>query len=83
MTGGTPRWRATHATHEVFFRDEEVSAGSNRSFGLVMATALAAVSLLNVWHSGRLWPWTGGLAALFLAVAWLRPRSSARLTRYG
>lgn len=73
MTGGTPRWRATHATHEVFFRDEEVSAGSNRSFGVVMATALAALSLLNVWHSGRLWPWTGGLAVLLLAVAWLRP----------
>ena len=24
MTGGTPRRRATHATHEVFFRDELV-----------------------------------------------------------
>jgi hypothetical protein len=57
----------------VFFRDEEVSAGSNRSFGVVMAAALAAVSLLNVWHSGRLWPWTGGLAVLLLAVAWFRP----------
>jgi hypothetical protein len=45
MTGGTPRWRATHATHEVFFRDEEVSGGSNRSFGVVMASALAAVAM--------------------------------------
>ena len=34
---------------------------------------LAAVTLLNVWHSGRLWPWTGGLAALFLAAGLLRP----------
>lgn len=63
----------THETHEVFARDERIVAGSDRSFGLVMAAALAAVTLLNVWHSGRLWPWTGGLAALFLAAGLLRP----------
>ena len=38
-----------------------------------MAAALAAVTALNAWHSGRLWPWTGGLAALFLAAAFIRP----------
>ena len=38
-----------------------------------MAFALAAVTLLNAWHSGRLWPWTGGLAALFLGAGLLRP----------
>ncbi len=62
-----------HSTHEVFFRDEKVVAGSDRSFGLVMAAALAAVTSLNAWHLGRLWPWTGGLAALLLAAALLRP----------
>lgn len=62
-----------HSSHEVFFRDEKVVAGSDRSFGLVMAAALAAVTALNAWHSGRLWPWTGGLAALLLASALLRP----------
>jgi hypothetical protein len=62
-----------HSSHEVFFRDEKVVAGSERSFGLVMAAALAAVTALNAWHSGRLWPWTGGLAALLLAAALLRP----------
>jgi hypothetical protein len=61
-----------HSSHEVFFRDEKVVAGSDRSFGLVMAAALAAVTALNAWHSGRLWPWTGGLAALLLAAALLR-----------
>jgi hypothetical protein len=60
-------------THEVFFRDEKIVTGSDRSFGLVMAGAFAAVTLLNAWHSGRLWPWTGGLAVLFLAAGLLRP----------
>ncbi len=61
------------STHEVFYREGKVVAGSDRSFGVVMAVALAAVTLLNAWHSGRLWPWTGGLAALFLAAGLLRP----------
>src|SRR5450631_315356 len=61
------------ATHEVFSRDEIVKAGSDRSFGIVMAAAFSVVTLLNAWHWGRLWPWTGGLAALFLAAALLRP----------
>jgi hypothetical protein len=63
----------TQSTHEVFARDEKIVTGSDRSFGLVMAAAFAAVSSLNAWHSGRSWPWTGGLAALFLAAALLRP----------
>ena len=62
-----------HSTHEVFSREEKVVAGSDRSFGVVMAAALTAVTLLNAWHAGRLWPWTGGLAAVFLAAAYVRP----------
>jgi hypothetical protein len=62
-----------HATHEIFSRDEKIVTGSDRSFGMVMAAVLAALTLLNGWHSGKLWPWTGVLAALFLAAALLRP----------
>jgi hypothetical protein len=61
------------STHEVFSRDEKIVAGSDRSFGFVMAAALAIVTALNLWHWGKLWPWTGGLAALLLAAAWFRP----------
>jgi hypothetical protein len=68
-----PGLTTKQSTHEVFSRDEKIVAGSDRSFGVVMALALAALSLLNAWHSGRLWPWTGGLAALFLAAGLVRP----------
>jgi hypothetical protein len=34
---------------------------------------LSAVTALNAWHSGRLWPWTAGVAVLLLAAALLRP----------
>jgi hypothetical protein len=61
------------STHEAFERDEQVVAGSDRSFGFVMAGAFTVVSLLNGWHAGRIWPWTTGLAALFLIAALLRP----------
>jgi hypothetical protein len=64
---------AGQSTHESFSRDEEIVAGSDRSFGLVMAGACAVVSLLNGWHAGRIWPWTTGLAAIFLIAATLRP----------
>ena len=53
------------SSHEVFSREETAVAGSDRTFGLVMAGALAAVTLLSGWHGGKLWPWTCGLAALF------------------
>ena len=65
--------KTSQSTHEVFPRSEDVVAGSDRSFGLVMAAVLAVVTSLNVWHSGRLWPWTGGLAVLLLAAGLLRP----------
>lgn len=61
------------STHEVFSRDENIVAGSDRSFGLLMAGAWAALTLLNAWHAGRVWPLTGTLAMLFLVAAWLRP----------
>jgi hypothetical protein len=61
------------STHESFARDEAAVPGSDRTFGLVMAAALAIVSLLNGWHHGRLWPWTSAAVALFLLAAWLMP----------
>jgi hypothetical protein len=61
------------STHEVFEREEKIVAGSDRSFGLVMAGAFTVVTALNAWHAGRVWPWTAGLAVLFLIAALARP----------
>jgi hypothetical protein len=63
----------TQATHETFVREEGSAPGSDRTFGLVMAGALALVASINGWHHGRLWPWEGALAALFLLAAVLKP----------
>jgi hypothetical protein len=59
--------------HENFLRGETTTPGSNRSFGLVMAAALSVVALINGWHGGRVWPWTAGVALLFLVAALLYP----------
>ena len=54
------------STHENFSRDEATSPGSDRNFGLVMAGALALLSILNGWHHGRVWPWTTAAVIAFL-----------------
>jgi len=69
------------STHESFARDEATVPGSDRTFGLVMAAALAVVSLLNGWHLGRLWPWTSAVAILFLLAAWVMPSALHPLNR--
>ena len=45
-------------THENYSRNEIVTGGSDRSFGIVMTAAFALISLLNWWHQGRVWRWT-------------------------
>jgi hypothetical protein len=65
--------KRAQSSHEAFERDEQIVAGSDRSFGLVMAGAFAVVSALNAWHAGRIWPWTAGLAAAFLITTLLKP----------
>jgi hypothetical protein len=73
--------KRTPATHEAFERDEQIVAGSDRSFGLVMAGAFAVVTVLNAWHAGRIWPWTASLAAGFLIASLLKPAALNPLNR--
>ena len=69
------------STHESFVRDETAQPGFDRTFGLVMAGALALLSLVNGWHLGRVWPWTLAAAMLFLIAALLWPSSLRPLNR--
>jgi hypothetical protein len=73
MVDGKAGNEVTQSSHESFSREEKVVVGSDRSFGLVMAAVLMVVTVPNAWHSGRLWPWTGGLAMLLLAAGLFRP----------
>jgi hypothetical protein len=60
-------------THEGNWDDDTAVPGSERSFGLIMAAGFAVLTGINVWHAGRVWPWTGAAGAFFLAFALLRP----------
>jgi hypothetical protein len=62
-----------NATHESFIREEQASPGSERSFAIVMATGLAVLGGINWWHAGRIWPWLGGIAAIFVVLGYLFP----------
>jgi hypothetical protein len=73
--------KADQSTHESFSREEEIVAGSDRSFGFVMAGAFGLLSALNAWHAGRIWPWMAALAVAFLVAALLRPAVLGPLNR--
>src|SRR5262245_31824533 len=60
-------------THEGYWDREIAVSSSDRSFGFVMAAVLAVITLINVWHVGRVWPWTGTVTAFFLGFAVFRP----------
>jgi hypothetical protein len=67
--------------HENYSRNETVIGGSDRSFGIVMTAAFAVMSLLNWWHEGHSWRWTGAVAGLFLAAALFYPAALKPLNR--
>ena len=63
----------TDKFHENYLRDEAVIGSSDRSFGFVMTVVFLVISLLNWWHGGDSWLWTGSVAALFLATSLIFP----------
>lgn len=67
--------------HENLTRKQQAKAGSDRSFGLVMAAACLVIAGLGLWFDTSLWPYWGGVALLFAGFAWLRPSLLAPLNR--
>lgn len=61
------------STHESPTREEKAVPASERSFAIVMAVALALLGIINWWHDGRVWPWLGGVATLFLISGYCCP----------
>jgi hypothetical protein len=59
--------------HEFRRSHEPAPSSSDRSFGLVFAGFFALLTLHNWWRAGRVWPLELAIAAVFLAVALLRP----------
>jgi len=75
-------WKMSNSTHESYSREQTVAAGSDRSFGLVIAAVLAVISIASGWRGGSIWPWTSGLAAAFLAAALIYPAGLKPLNRW-
>ena len=73
--------------HESLRREEPVEAGSNRSFGIVFASAGLIIAAVNYWHAGSAWPWWLTAAGLFALISIARPSLLSPLnlvwTRFG
>jgi hypothetical protein len=67
--------------HENLARKHEVTSGSDRSFGRVMAGACALIGTYGLWQGTSYWPYWLVASGLFAAAAWLRPEILAPLNR--
>ncbi len=68
--------------HERLQAEEELKTPSNRKFGFTIAIAFLVIGALPLLrHAGVRW-WMWIVAALFGAVAWLRPQSLTTLNRW-
>src|SRR5207237_4303741 len=59
--------------HEQLYREQQVEASSDRSFGFVFAAALVVIAVWPLLHAQAPRWWALGLAAAFGAVAAARP----------
>lgn len=71
----------TLSAHEDLSERDELKTSSERSFGLVFAVVLGLLALWPLLDSARPRWWLGGLAALFLVAALVRPALLAPLNR--
>ncbi|MGD9545482.1 MAG: SxtJ family membrane protein [Methylocystis sp.] len=68
-------------SHEDFSRDRSAAMGSDRSFGLVIAAAIAIISALPLWRGETPHYWGLAAALGFAAAALLAPAKLRTLNR--
>ena len=75
--------RENHAFHEDFAREQPVTGGSERSFGLVIAAFFAVIALRPLLHDVRAGPllWALAVAAAFLMIAFAAPAALRPLNK--
>jgi Saxitoxin biosynthesis operon protein SxtJ len=65
---------AQQFAHESLTREEKTAPGSERSFAIVMAIALALVAGINWWwYDGVIWLWLLAIAATLLVTGFRYP----------
>jgi hypothetical protein len=67
--------------HENLGRNPEIQVGSNRAFGLVMATACFIIAGLGYFAATASWPFWSSAAIIFVLTTWLRPSLLSPLNR--
>jgi len=70
-----------NASHERLSAEDDTRSGSDRSFGIVFAVFFGLVALFPLLHGGHIRVWALPIAAVFAALAWLRPSLLAPLNR--
>ncbi len=60
-------------THDTINREHDVEMGSEKAFGITFAVVFCLLAFVPLLHHGGLWYWSFGVAAVFLALAYLRP----------
>jgi hypothetical protein len=68
-------------SHEDFSRDRSAAMGSDRSFGFVIAAAIAIISMLPIRHGEAPSFWGLALALAFAAAAFVAPAKLRPLNR--
>ncbi|MEM1200698.1 MAG: SxtJ family membrane protein [Pseudomonadota bacterium] len=69
------------ATHEDFARENDIKLPSERSFGITFGVVFALFAGLSFWFDGTLWPWLGGVSAVFGAAGLVWPAVLAPLNK--
>lgn len=80
-SGLTVEMTRPQSFHEDFHRKEEVTAGSERGFGIVFFVVFLIIGLWPMLSGGAPRLWSLGIAAVFLPIALIRPGLLSPLNR--